>query len=72
MNWVILLARGRVAVHVLPADWQLNDEGMAEVASSLIGWLRDLLGPDAHLPRAVFTDMGHRHVFAHWPYLASV
>ena len=58
MNWVILLARGRAAVHVLPVEWQLNGEGMAEVASSLAGWLRDLLGPDAHLPRAVFTGRG--------------
>ena len=24
MNWVILLTRGRVAVHVLRSDWQLN------------------------------------------------
>ena len=58
MNWVILLARGRVAVRVLPVEWQLNGEGMAEVAGSLTGWLRDLLGPDAHLPRVVFTDRG--------------
>ena len=58
MNWVILLARGRVAVRVLPVEWQLNGEGMADVASSLTGWLRDLLGPDAPLPRVVFTDRG--------------
>ena len=58
MNWVILLARGQVAVRVLPVEWQLNGEGMADVASSLTAWLRDLLGPDAPLPRVVFTDRG--------------
>ena len=42
----------------MPVEWQLNGEGMAEVARSLTGWLRDLLGPDAHLPRTVFTDRG--------------
>ena len=58
MNWVILLTRGRVAVHVLRSDWQLNGRGMAEVIDSMSGWLQELLGPGARLPRVVFTDRG--------------
>ena len=57
-NWVILLARGQVGVFVLREDWKLNGSGMAEVIDNMEGWLRQMLGDDARLPRVVFTDRG--------------
>ena len=55
---VILLARGQVGVFVLRPDWQLNGEGMAEVVDNMEGWLRQMLGGEARLPRVLFTDRG--------------
>ena len=57
-NWVILLARGQVGVFVLRPGWQLNGEGMAEVVDNMEGWLRQMLGGEARLPRVLFTDRG--------------
>ena len=58
VNWVILLTRGKVAVRVLPSDWQLSGEGMADVIGQLHAWLVEILGPQARLPRVLFTDRG--------------
>lgn len=58
VNWVIVLARGVVAVKVLPSDWEPNGAGMATVAGCLEGWLREMLGPDARLPRIIASDRG--------------
>ncbi len=58
VNWIILLTRGRVAVNVMPEDWELDGAGMAEVVRRLEGWLRELLGDDVRLPRVLFTDRG--------------
>ena len=56
VNWVIILTRGRAVVRVLPPDWQLSGEGMAEVVDQLDSWLKELLGADARQPRVLFTD----------------
>ena len=40
INWIVVLARGRVAIEMLPEDWALNGDGMAHVVASLPGILR--------------------------------
>lgn len=58
MNWFMVLARGVVHVEVMPDTWCLNGEGMATFVERLPGILRRMLGPDARLPRTLFTDRG--------------
>ena len=58
ISWIIVVARGVVAVHMLPAEWKLNGEGMASVAAELPQILRGMLGRGAPLPRLLFTDRG--------------
>ena len=58
MNWVIILARGVVGVDILPEEWNLDGDGMAVVVGRLEGRLREMLGPDARLPRVVMSDRG--------------
>ena len=58
MNWAVVLARGKAAVIVLPADWTLDGAGMADVVHQLCGTLRRMLGSGVHLPRIIFTDRG--------------
>ena len=58
VNWLMVLAKGVVHVEVLPEDWTLDGEGMAEAAARLPGVLRKILGQDARLPRTLFTDRG--------------
>ena len=56
--WVMVLARGVVAVEMLPEGWEVDGAGMAEVVELLPGVLRRMLGEDALLPRVLFTDRG--------------
>ena len=35
ISWVMILARGVVAVHTLPADWSVTGEGMAQFVAEL-------------------------------------
>ena len=58
VNWFIVLARGRVAVEVMPPDWPLDSSGVATFVQRLPGILRRMLGARARLPRVVFTDRG--------------
>jgi hypothetical protein len=58
ISWVIVLARGKVAIEMLSEDWALDSAGMADVVGMLPGILRRMLGADAHLPRDLFSDRG--------------
>ena len=58
ISWLMILARGKVAVHVLPEGFHVNGESMASAVSELPNVLRRMLGPDTPLPRVVFTDRG--------------
>ena len=40
VNWLMVLAKGVLHVEVLPEDWKLDGEGMAEAASRLPKALR--------------------------------
>ena len=48
----------RSHVEVLPADWKLDGEGVAEATARLPGALRKMLGQGARLPHVLFTDRG--------------
>ena len=43
---------------MMPEGWTVNGEGMAAVATELPAILRRMLGPNALLPRVLFTDRG--------------
>ena len=58
MNWFMVLARGVMHVEVMPVDWKLNGDGLAEFVERLPRILKKMLGSDARLPRTVFTDRG--------------
>ena len=58
ISWIIVLARGKVAVEMPPEDWALDGAGMADAARLLRGILRRMLGGDAHLPRVIFSERG--------------
>ena len=58
VNWLMVLAKGVMHVEVLPEDWKLDGDGMAEAARRLPPALRKMLGKDARLPRTLFTDRG--------------
>ena len=58
INWIVVLARGRVAIEMLPEEWALNGDGMAHVVASLAGVLRRLLGPRSTFPRTLWTNRG--------------
>ena len=55
----MILARGKVRVEVMPDNWTLDGDGLAQfVRNRLPTALRTMLGHDARLPRNVFTDRG--------------
>jgi hypothetical protein len=58
ISWIIVLARGRVGIEMLPAGWTVDGAGMAEAVQMLPRILRSMLGPDVCLPRVLFTDRG--------------
>ena len=58
ISWIMVMSRGVVAVHMLPADWATDGEGLAAAATELPRILRRMLGNEAHLPRVLFTDRG--------------
>ena len=58
VSWCIVLARGKVAVGIMPADWPLDSSGVATFVQRLHAILRRMLGARVHLPRVVFTDRG--------------
>ena len=58
VSWVMVLTRGVVHVEVMPDDWTVTGEGMAVFVQRLPDILRKMLGPDARLPRTLFTDRG--------------
>ena len=39
VNWVMILARGRMYVDIMPEDWRCNGAGMAVVVDRSIGML---------------------------------
>ncbi len=55
--WFLILARGKVILHLMPLDWVQNGAGMAELVCRLPGLLRKRLGRGP-LPRTVVTDRG--------------
>ena len=58
VNWFIVLARGKVAVEVMPTDWPLDSSGVATFVERLPRILRRMLGPRARILNIVFTDRG--------------
>ena len=70
INWIVVLARGRVAIEMLPEDWALNGDGMAHVVANLPGVLRRS-GGTAHvvasLPGILRRSGGAAHVVASVP-----
>ena len=58
INWIVVLARGRVAIEMSSEDWALNGDGMAHVVASLPGILRRMLGARSTLPRTLWTNRG--------------
>ena len=58
VSWLVVVARGKVALQVLPEDWHLNAEGMAAAMRGLTETLRRMFGANARLPRMLFTDRG--------------
>ena len=55
--WFVILARGKVVLHMMPLDWCQSGHGMAEVVGRLPGLLRRRLGARP-LPKIVVTDRG--------------
>ena len=43
ISWLMVVARGVVAVHMLPPDWRVNGEGMAAAVKELPNILRRML-----------------------------
>ena len=58
ISWLIVVARGAVAVEMLPPDWTVDGAGMAAAVQQVPGILRRMLGDTALLPRILFTDRG--------------
>ena len=58
VNWFMVLTRGVVHVEVMPPEWTLNGEGVAEFVERLPKVLSKMLGDSARWPRHVFTDRG--------------
>jgi hypothetical protein len=58
ISWLMVLARGVVAVLMLPPGWRVTGEGMAAAVKQLPDTLRRMLGTDTPLPRMLFTDRG--------------
>ena len=58
VNWLMVLTQGKVAVHMLPENWSVGGEGMALAAAMLPEVLQSMLGPQARLPRVLFTYRG--------------
>ena len=56
--WFMVVARGVVGYVVMGHEWTQNGEGMRAFVEELGTVLRKMLGPDARLPRVVFTDRG--------------
>ena len=55
--WFVILARGKVVLHLMPLDWSQHGHGMAELVGRLPGLLRRRLGP-RRLPKLVASDRG--------------
>ena len=58
VSWMVVLARGKVAMQILPEDWTLTAEGMVAAIKGLTSTLRRMLGANGRLPRTLFTDRG--------------
>ena len=56
--WIIVLARGVVHVELMPENWKVNASGLAFFVHKLPQILHSMLGPQAKLPRKIFTDRG--------------
>jgi len=56
--WFMVLARGVAHVELMPADWSCNAAGLAYFVRKLPQILHRMLGPQAKLPRNLFTDRG--------------
>ena len=56
--WFIVLARGKVGVVFMPKGWRQTGAGIAQFVDQLEDKLREMLGPDARLPRTICSDRG--------------
>ena len=54
----MVVTRGVVHAEAIPEDWKSDGEGLADFVQRLPEALRYMLGPDARLPRMLFTDRG--------------
>ena len=66
--WLMVLARGVVAVEVLPESWEVDGAGMAEAVELLLGVLRRMLGKDALPPQSAVYRPRHRDVRVERPH----
>ena len=58
ISWLMVLARGKVAIEMLPEGWTVDSKGVAHATRLLPRILRRMLGEGAPLPRVLFTDRG--------------
>ena len=56
--WFMVLAQGKVHIHVVGKDWQQGSRGQAQMVVKLPIVLKKMLGADASAPDVVFTDRG--------------
>ena len=56
--WFMVLAQGKVHIHVVGKDWHQGPEGQADMVGALPKVLKKMLGAAASLPDVVFTDRG--------------
>ena len=54
----MVLSRGVVHVEVMPSGCKLDGDGLSSSVHKLLEVLRKMFGPEARLPRNVFTDRG--------------
>lgn len=56
--WVMILAAGKVHIHVLGKGWHQDAEGQAQVVAELPGIVRKMAGQGNPTPTTLFTDRG--------------
>lgn len=56
--WILMLAKGRVILQLMPIDWEQTGPGIADVIDELPQWLRTHFGSQCRLPKVLITDRG--------------
>ena len=56
--WFVVLTRGKVHIEVMGHEWRQTGAGMAAFVERLPAVLKKMVGPDAALPRILFSDRG--------------